>query len=266
MSWTIQDVTRATGVTSRTLRHYDEIGLLPASFTGPGGIRHYTDDALIRLQRILLLRDLGLRLSVIAEVVNSGGDTVAHLRTHLDLLHGEREALERRISAVRRTIEAKEGAQPMTKDMFDGFDHTQHEEEVTARWGADAYKAGDTWWRGQSQAEQAAWKAQVAQLSSDWIAAARNGEDPDGDAATRDLVPRVGCEHAATGGGQGGFIRAEFPGDILNAGLHFFQRQKLADDPGREDQKLLGLRPNDGGSLFGHAPAIGVASTDAGHQ
>ena len=60
MSWTIQDVTRATGVTSRTLRHYDEIGLLPASFTGPGGIRHYTDDALIRLQRILLLRDLGL--------------------------------------------------------------------------------------------------------------------------------------------------------------------------------------------------------------
>ena len=71
----------------------------------------------------------------------------------------------------------------MTKDMFDGFDHTQHEEEVTARWGADAYKAGDTWWRGQSAAEQAAWKAQVAQLSSDWIAAARNGQDPDGDAA-----------------------------------------------------------------------------------
>ena len=183
MSWTIQEVTRATGVTSRTLRHYDEIGLLPASFTGPGGIRHYDDDSLIRLQRILLLRDLGLKLTVIADVVNTGGDTVAHLRTHLDLLQGERESLERRINAVRRTIEAKEGAQPMTKDMFDGFDHTQHEEEVTARWGADAYKAGDTWWRGQSAAEQATWKAQVAQLSSDWIAAARNGEDPDGDAA-----------------------------------------------------------------------------------
>ena len=68
MSWTIQEVTRATGVTSRTLRHYDEIGLLPASFTGPGGIRHYDDDSLIRLQRILLLRDLGVVAHEVGDV------------------------------------------------------------------------------------------------------------------------------------------------------------------------------------------------------
>ncbi|MBN8881039.1 MAG: MerR family DNA-binding transcriptional regulator, partial [Salana multivorans] len=53
VGWSIQDVVRRTGVTSRTLRHYDAIGLLPPSFVAVGGIRHYDDDALVRLQRIL---------------------------------------------------------------------------------------------------------------------------------------------------------------------------------------------------------------------
>ncbi|WP_199224471.1 MerR family transcriptional regulator [Serinibacter arcticus] len=189
MSWTIQDVSRTTGVTSRTLRHYDAIGLLPASFVGPGGIRHYDDDALVRLQRILLLKDLGLGLAAIGEVVDGDGDVVAHLRTHLELLEVERAALDRRIGAVRRTIEAREGEEPMTSDMFDGFDHTQYQDEVSERWGSETYAASDRWWRGLTPAEQAAFKARVAQLSADWIAAARDGEAPDGERA-RELSAR----------------------------------------------------------------------------
>ena len=198
-SWTIQDVARATGLTSRTLRHYDDIGLLPASSTGAGGIRRYDDAALLRLQRILLLRDLGLPLAVIGEVVDDGGDAVAHLRTHLELLQVERSTLDRRILAVRRTIEAREGHGPMTSEMFDGFDHAQHQDEVTRRWGAQTYADGDRWWRGMTEQDRTAFADRVAQLNADWIQAARDGDAPDGDRA-RALAARHVAWLASTPG------------------------------------------------------------------
>ncbi len=67
--WSIQEIARLAGTTSRTLRHYDDIGLLPPSRIAPNGYRHYDAAALVRLQRILLLRELGLGLPQIAEVL-----------------------------------------------------------------------------------------------------------------------------------------------------------------------------------------------------
>jgi len=83
--WSIQDLARAAGTTSRTLRHYGQLGLLPPSRIGANGYRYYDQDSLLRLQRILLLRELGLGLPVIAEVLAGEQDTAAALRTHLDL-------------------------------------------------------------------------------------------------------------------------------------------------------------------------------------
>ncbi len=60
MDWSIQETARLTGTTSRTLRHYDAIGLLPPSSRTANGNRHYDEASLVRLQRILLPRDLGL--------------------------------------------------------------------------------------------------------------------------------------------------------------------------------------------------------------
>lgn len=71
----------------------------------------------------------------------------------------------------------------MAEQMFDGFDHTQYREEVEERWGADAYAAGDRWWRSMSAAEQAEWKERVARLGRDWIAAHERGIDPAGEEA-----------------------------------------------------------------------------------
>ena len=57
------------GVTSRTLRHYHAIGLLVAARTASSGRRYYEEEQLLRLQQILLLRELGLSLDVVAEVL-----------------------------------------------------------------------------------------------------------------------------------------------------------------------------------------------------
>jgi len=53
MDWSIQDIARLAGTTSRTLRHYGEVGILPPSRTGSNGYRYYDERALARLQRIL---------------------------------------------------------------------------------------------------------------------------------------------------------------------------------------------------------------------
>jgi len=179
--WSIQQLARAAGVTSRTLRHYGDVGVLRPSRTGSNGMRFYDEDALVRLQRILLLRDLGLSLPLIRDVLTGHDDTVSALRTHLDLLEHERRQLDRRIAAVRTTLTKTErGEDLMADEVFDGFDHTQYRDEVIERWGKEAYDSGDRWWRGMGDDERRDWTADVRRLNDDWTAAARSGVDPAG--------------------------------------------------------------------------------------
>ena len=197
--WSIQEVARLAGTTSRTLRHYDDIGLLAPSRVASNGYRHYDADALVRLQRILLLRDLGLGLPAIKDALDgpsavegerppSGADPqsaqVRALRGHLEWLQAERQRLARQIASVERTITTMEGGgELMADDMFDGFDHTQYKEEVEDRWGKDAYARGHSWWTGLSEAEKTAFKERVERLNADWTAAAQAGVDPGSDDA-----------------------------------------------------------------------------------
>ncbi len=184
MEWPIQEVARLAGTTSRTLRHYAQLGLVEPSRVGANGYRYYDEAALVTLQRVLLLRALGLGLPAIAEVLRAETDAPAALRRHLAWLQSEQSRLERQIASVRATIETMEGGdQLMAENMFDGFDHTQYQAEVEQRWGASAYAAGDRWWRSMSAEEKAAWQARVAQLAADWRQAAERGLDPAGEEA-----------------------------------------------------------------------------------
>ena len=69
-SWSTDEVVRLAGVSSRTLRHYDQVGLLRPAGTGPGGRRFYRRVELRRLQHVLVLRELGLGLPDIAAVLD----------------------------------------------------------------------------------------------------------------------------------------------------------------------------------------------------
>ncbi|SEM06599.1 MerR family transcriptional regulator [Rhodococcus maanshanensis] len=182
--WSIQDLAKAAGTTSRTLRHYGERGLLEPSRIGANGYRYYDQDALVRLQRILLLRELGLGLPAIAEVLGGERDTAAALRTHLALLEQELGRVRRQIESVRTTLQKTEGGeQLMAEEVFDGFDHTRHKDEVIERWGEQAYESGDRWWRGQTGEQRRAWQAALAQLNADWIDATESASAPDGERA-----------------------------------------------------------------------------------
>ena len=72
--WRIGELARATHVTVRALRHYEQLGLLVPSSRTAGGHRCYTDDDLRRLHKILALRGFGLSLQEIGQVLEQGGD------------------------------------------------------------------------------------------------------------------------------------------------------------------------------------------------
>jgi DNA-binding transcriptional MerR regulator len=190
MDWSIQEIARLTGTTSRTLRHYDAVGLLPATSIAANGYRCYDEAALVRLQRILLLKELGLPLARIAEVLDRTEDPITALDEQVRTLGRERERIDRQIAAVTATITRLKAGEPlMAEEMFDGFDHRDYEQEVTQRWGAEVYRRGDEWWSGKSEAEKQEWKSRVSALNQDWVAAAEAGARPESDRC-QDLARR----------------------------------------------------------------------------
>jgi MerR family transcriptional regulator, thiopeptide resistance regulator len=142
MSWSIAEVARMSGVTSRTLRHYDEIGLLPPGWVAPNGYRHYEEDDLLRLQQILVLRELGFGLNEIASVLDQQTDQLEALRAHHKRLLAERDRIATLLGTVERTMadleERKDGGDmpriSRPESLFEGFDPSQYEAEARERW------------------------------------------------------------------------------------------------------------------------------------
>ncbi|MEV4431841.1 MerR family transcriptional regulator [Streptomyces sp. NPDC049585] len=145
MAWSTADVVRMSQVTSRTLRHYDEIGLLPPAWTGSNGHRYYTETELLRLQQILLMRELALGLREIRAVLDSRADRVTVLREHRAHLVAEQERLATLVRTVDRTIAELEGSRDddmarinRPENLFEGFEPSRHdaemEAEVRERW------------------------------------------------------------------------------------------------------------------------------------
>lgn len=181
--WTIQQVAASAGVSSRTLRHYDAIGLLAPSRVAANGYRYYDATAVARLQRILLLRDLGLSLSVIAEVLDRERDEETALRDHIKDLEAERDRLGRRIKAVGHTLNARRsGTDPSMQMMLEGF-NDPYREGVVARWGERAFQQSNDWWHGKSLQEQRAWKQDTDDMIAAWTEAWEAGVSPSGERA-----------------------------------------------------------------------------------
>lgn len=174
--WSIQDIARLTGTTSRTLRHYGDIGLLEPTRVAANGYRRYDERALVRLQRILLLRDLGLGLAAIARVLDEEPDAVGALGRHRDDLVREKNRIDRQIASIDTTIrKMRRGEGLMAEEMLDGFAPERHETEVSERWGTRAYASGADWWNGKSADEKREFQDAQAEIAYDFVAAAAAG-------------------------------------------------------------------------------------------
>ncbi|WP_258060238.1 MULTISPECIES: TipAS antibiotic-recognition domain-containing protein [unclassified Arthrobacter] len=135
-AWPISEVARMAGVSSRTLRHYEERGLLSPAFTGPNGYRFYRMEELLRLQRILLLRRLGLGLDSIASVLAGQIDEAEALAVHHRWLQEESRRLAEMAATVRATLDSlAQGGTMDAQELFRGFEENPYEDEARQRWG-----------------------------------------------------------------------------------------------------------------------------------
>ena len=120
---TVKQLAAISGVTVRTLHHYDEIGLLKPAHVGANGYRHYGRTEMLRLQRILFHRELGVPLAEIADLLDlEGADQISVLMRHRAKLEAERERFRVLIDTIDRTVADMRGETPMPNaDLYRGF-------------------------------------------------------------------------------------------------------------------------------------------------
>jgi MerR family transcriptional regulator, thiopeptide resistance regulator len=181
MSYTVGAVARMSGVTVRTLHHYDEIGLLTPGGRSDAGYRRYGEADLDRLQRILFFRELGFGLDQIKSVMTDGNaDAVAHLRRQHAMLLDRIGRLQRMAAAVEKAMEARTMGISLTPEerfeVFGDHDPDEYAAEVEERWGdTDAYRESQ---RRASRYTKADWqriKAQGQAAIEQVVAAMRAG-------------------------------------------------------------------------------------------
>jgi DNA-binding transcriptional MerR regulator len=145
MAITVGELSRLTGLTVRALHYYDEIGLVRPSQRSAAGYRLYDEADALRLQEVMVLRELGVPLDEIGPALAASGDRAALLRRHRAALAEKRGRLDAMLTAVDAALAVLEKGDAMRpedfKALFDGFDPSVHDAEVQARWGqTDAYK------------------------------------------------------------------------------------------------------------------------------
>ena len=132
---TVHEVSRLSGVSVRTLRYYDEIGLLPPSGVSPAGYRLYDGAALERLQSILLLRELQFPLREIRDILDRPGfDRRQALEDQIQMLKMREEHLRGLIRLAEKL--KTNGGEPMSFEAFDTGKMEEYAREAKKKWGA----------------------------------------------------------------------------------------------------------------------------------
>src|SRR4051812_18721130 len=141
----VGEVAALSGVTVRTLHHYDRIGLLSPSGRTAAGYRQYGPADLDRLHQVLLYRELGFPLEEVATPLDDpSADPEAHLRRQHRLLRDRLERTSAMVAAVEKEMEARSMGISLTPEerfeVFDEHDPAQYDAEVEERWGeTEAY-------------------------------------------------------------------------------------------------------------------------------
>jgi len=190
----VKEVAQLSGVSIRALHHYDAIGLLVPSLRTAAGYRLYSEDDLLRLQQILIGRELGLSLEDIRRSLDDPAfdrrKALLAQRAALAARADRAADMIRSIDAALTATEEKHMAKVDMKKIFDGFDPDRYEDEVKQRWGeTDAYKISAQRTKSYSEADWQKLKAEQAAIYADAFAALRGGVSAD-DARAMDVAER----------------------------------------------------------------------------
>ncbi|HWT26528.1 MAG TPA: MerR family transcriptional regulator, partial [Mobilitalea sp.] len=149
MEYTVQKLGSLAGISTRTLRYYDEIGILKPARINSSGYRIYGQVEVNRLQQIMFYRELGVNLDKIKDIVTSAAfDETTALMEHREKLLAQRQQLDILIANLDKTIENQKGRIKMTdKEKFEGFkkklideNEQKYGKEIREKYGEEQVK------------------------------------------------------------------------------------------------------------------------------
>ncbi|MFK7694255.1 MerR family transcriptional regulator [Paenibacillus sp. HJGM_3] len=193
MEYTVQKLGLLAGVSTRTLRYYDEIDLLKPARINSSGYRIYGRAEVDRLQQILFYRELGVSLEEIKEIVTSPTfDADRALREHRDKLIEKRLQLDLLIANVDMTLAEREGKKTMSdKQKFEGFkqkliddNEKKYGQEIRAKYGDEKVDRANRKVKNMTEKEY----SELEQLATDihtTLAEAFETGDPAGELAQK---------------------------------------------------------------------------------
>lgn len=193
MEYSINKLAKLAGVSTRTLRYYDEIGLLSPERISSNGYRVYGQKEIDLLQQILFYRELGVSLDEIKNIVWSKDyDGIAALQGHLSALKAKKEQIELLIANVEKTISATKREITMSdKEKFEGFkqkmlekNEKQYGKEIREKYGNDIVDASNAKMMGLT-AEQYKKVQELSCQISDLLKTAFEQGDPSSELAQK---------------------------------------------------------------------------------
>lgn len=157
--YSVKQVAQLANVSVRTLHYYHEIGLLKPTRIEANGYRRYDRAALLRLQQILLYRELGFDLDQIKAMLEQDSeDRVATLYAHRTALQANLSKLQDLLQTVDETIAQLKGEHPMNdKRLFNGLSDEQqkdYEREIRLQQGPDLVNVSTRNWNGYSKVQR----------------------------------------------------------------------------------------------------------------
>lgn len=186
---TVGQLAERSGVTVRTLHHYDEIGLLRPSARSAAGYRLYSAGDLLRLQHVVVYRRLGFALDQIGALLDDpDADVAGHLRRQRASVMSRLDELNDLVTALDRALEAEMSGINLTREeqreLFgDGFSE-EYQREARERWGdTDAWRQSQERTSRYTKDDWVAIKAEGDAVNAALVAAKRAGATPDSTAA-----------------------------------------------------------------------------------
>ncbi len=178
--YTVKQLSELAGVSIRTLHYYDEIGLLKPSSVGENGYRYYGADALMRLQQILLYREMEIGLLQIKDILDSADfDLVVALQGHRQTLQTKIERLQSLIQTVDSTIMHLTGEVNVNlSTLFEGFSEEkqrQYEQEIRENYDPDRVRESIRRWSSYTAAQKEQIKAEGGAIYTDLVAVMGEG-------------------------------------------------------------------------------------------
>ncbi|MBA3377669.1 MAG: MerR family transcriptional regulator [Chloroflexia bacterium] len=186
---TVGDLAAISGVTVRTLHHYEEIGLLVPAGRSGAGYRQYSEADCDRLSRILYYRELGFPLDTIATLLDDvERDRYEHLERQHTLLRERLVRIQAMVASIEREMEAHMTGYNLTAEerleVFGDFNPAEYEDEARERWGdTDAWKQSQDRAKRYSKDDWQRIQAEMADLNDRFVTAMNAGSPPTGDVA-----------------------------------------------------------------------------------